>query len=377
MSETKQMKKLGYGLMRLPKVEGTEETIDVERVKGLVDKFMARGFTYFDTAYIYGDGESERAFREAVVKRYPRDSFTITDKIPMMNITREDQIAPIFDEMLERCGVEYLDYLWLHALGEVNYPKAVNTNAIDFVKQKKAEGKAKHIGFSYHGPADLLDEILTKHPEFEYVQLQINYLDWNDPAVQSGRCYDVCVKHGRPVIVMEPVKGGSLVNLPEEAEAMFRAADPSMSNASWAIRFVASHENVMVVLSGMSDEAQVEDNTSYMENFEPLTPEQIEMCLKAGDILRKEIAVPCTGCRYCTPTCPKHIAIPDYFAVYNTIHRFGRKAHGDIINYYNNLVQTHGTPADCIKCGICEKRCPQHLKIRDYLEEARSAFDSF
>lgn len=372
------MKKLAFGLMRLPQMDSKDynSPTDIEQVKRMADLMMAKGFHYFDTAYVYGDGDSERAFREAVVKRYPRDSFTITDKIPTFILNQPEEVEPVFQEMLDNCGVEYFDYLWLHALSGPNYERAKKIDGFNFLAKAKGEGRAKHIGFSFHGTHDILDTILTEHPEMEYVQLQINYLDWEDPTVEAHKCYDVCVKHGKPAIVMEPVKGGSLANLPEEAERLFREKEPEMSNASWAIRFAASQENVMTVLSGMSSEAQVLDNIGYMEHFVPLTEEEQALTQKAAAIIRKDITVPCTACRYCTSVCPKKIAIPDYFSVYNTIKRYGGTAMTDVYNYYNNLIQMHGRPTDCVKCGLCEGRCPQHLEIRRLLVDVRETLEA-
>ena len=373
------MKKLGFGLMRLPQVDSAdyESPIDLDQVSRMVDYMMRGGFNYFDTAYVYNDGGSERAFRECVVKRYPRDSFTITDKLPVFAMDKREDLDRIFGEMLENCGVEYLDYLWLHALSAATYDKAVNTlDGFNFLRQKKAEGKARHIGFSFHGTAETLDRILTEQPDMEIVQLQINYLDWEDPTVQARACYEVCVRHQKPVIVMEPVKGGSLADLPAEAKDLLRQAEPGMSDASWAIRFAASHEGVLTVLSGMSDECQVLDNISYMKDFKPLTPAEMDLTQRVAAILRRDIAVPCTACRYCVGVCPQKIAIPDYFTVYNNIKKFGDSAMTDVYNYYNNLVQTHGAPGDCVKCGLCEARCPQRLKIRDLLVEVRQAIEA-
>ena len=255
------MKKLGFGLMRLPLLDKDDySSIDIERFKNMADTFLANGFTYFDTAYPYHRGNSEVAFREAVVKRYPRSAYTITDKLSLFMIHDEKEIPGFFEKQLQQLGVDYVDYYWLHGLNGRTYQQAEEMHAFEFIQAKKAEGKIRHIGLSFHDKAALLDEILTAHPELEYVQIQLNYLDWNDPAVESRLCYEVVVKHNKPVIVMEPVKGGSLIQIPETATQLFKETHPELSTASWAIRFAASPSHVMMVLSGMSDEPQVEDN---------------------------------------------------------------------------------------------------------------------
>lgn len=334
----------------------------------MADAFLAAGGTYFDTAYPYHGGNSERAFREAVVKRYPRDRFTVTDKLPIYLVQKPEQMQGIFDEQLERCGVEYFDYYWLHAIASTNYENVQRVGAFDFIAQKKAEGKIRHIGFSFHDSPELLERILSDHPETEYVQLQINYLDWDDTALRARECYEVATRHGKPVIVMEPIKGGALAKVPEKAEQLLKAQAPKLSVASWAVRFAATHENVMMVLSGMSNMEQIEDNISYMGDFKPLNETEIDMLKTVSGIIRSQTAIPCTACRYCVSEneCPKNIAIPDYFALYNDNKAFG--AMGASI-YYNNLILTHGKASECIECGKCEKHCPQHLPIRKYLKD--------
>lgn len=369
--------KLGYGLMRLPEITAGEHKgeIDIEQVKELADRFMERGFTYYDTAYIYGDGASEKAFREAVVKRYPRNSYTITDKIPMMNIEREGQMAETVKVMLERLGIEYFDYLWLHAISGPNWEKARKFHSFEYLQSLKAQGITHHIGFSFHGSPDLLDEVLAAHPETEYVQLQINYLDWDDKIIQSRKCYEVCEKYDKKVVVMEPVKGGALVDVPREVYDELKRREPEKSTASWAIRFAASRKNVVVVLSGMNSIEQVEDNTSIMQKFVPLTVDEEDMLGKAAEVIRGNIAIPCTACRYCVSKCPMDIAIPDYFSVYNTYKRFGSMSVSDVINYYDYVKEQHGKPEDCVDCGSCENRCPQHLPIRQFLKDVHAALD--
>ena len=281
------MKKLGFGLMRLPLLDKDDySSVDIERFKNMADTFLANGFTYFDTAYPYHRGNSEVAFHEAVVKRYPRSAYTITDKLSFFMIRDEKEISGFFEKQLQQLGLDYVDYYWLHGLNGRTYQQAEEMHAFEFIRAKKAEGKIRHIGLSFHDKAALLDKILTTHPELEYVQIQLNYLDWNDPAVESRLCYEVAVKHNKPVIVMEPVKGGSLIQIPETAKQLFEEAHPELSTASWAIRFAASPSHVMMVLSGMSDEQQVEDNISYMKDFQSLDEKERQVVEQAVKIIR-------------------------------------------------------------------------------------------
>ena len=365
------MKKLGFGLMRLPLLEGgSEDQIDIELMKKMTDLFMERGFTYYDTAYMYHRGMSERVFKEAVVERFPRECFTITDKMPMMMVQEEADLERLFNEQLERTGAGYFDYYWLHNLNRRSYETAVRTNAFAFVQKKMEEGLVKHLGFSFHDNAELLDRILTEHPETEIVQLQINYLDWNDPFVQSGKCYDVAVKHGKLITVMEPVKGGKLAALPEEAMEKLRAIDPKASPASFAIRFVASLPNVFMVLSGMSNLAQMEDNSAFMQEFKPLTEEEKEVLKECADIIRRSKAVPCTACRYCTEGCPMQIPIPDYFVLYNNVLENPGSdwtLQGNRRNYARLQDAGAGKASECLGCGLCEAACPQHINIPELM----------
>ncbi len=370
------MKKLGFGLMRLPLVDPQDSsTIDIERFKTMVDEFLANGFTYFDTAYPYHRGKSEEAFKEAVVRRYPRDAYTVTDKMPMFSVKEEAQLEEIFRTQLERLGVDYIDYYWLHALGKASYETSIRVHAFDFIMKKKEEGKVKHIGFSYHDDAELLDKILTEHPEVEYVQLQLNYIDWKDATVQAEACYNVCVKHNKPVIVMEPVKGGALANVPPAAEKLFKEENPDMSAASWAIRYAASKDNVLTVLSGMSTEEQLCDNIGYMKDFIPLNGKEEEIIKKAEKIIRESIAIPCTACRYCVDVCPKKIPIPDCFAIYNNLKAFGDVQRIVAFTYYGNITEGNGKASDCLSCGACESICPQHLPIRRHLSDVAATFE--
>lgn len=369
------MKKLGFGCMRLPVIGGDQSRIDLEKFKQMVDLFQSRGFTYYDTAYVYHGGKSEEAVREAVVKRYPRNEFTVTTKLPMFAIDSAGDMERIFSEQLERLGVDFIDYYWLHALNKREYEKVQKLRSFDFIAKKKAEGKVKHIGFSFHDSPELLEKILSDHPETEYVQLQINYVDWDSPSVCGRQCCEIAVRHKKPVVVMEPVKGGALVKVPQAVSSMFKNSNPSASVASWAIRFAASRPNVFTVLSGMSDLEQVADNTSVMQNFTPLSGEEERLVALAARIIGGENAIPCTACRYCVDGCPRKIAIPDYFNLYNEHSRVNRQS--DAGYYYRNVYGAGaGKPGDCIKCGKCESVCPQHLEIRKYLNEVAKTFEN-
>ena len=373
------MKQLGFGMMRLPLTDPKEQTqVDRAQAQVMVDAFLESGFTYVDTAYFYHGGESERVVKDILTSRYPRERYLLADKMPLANLkvkgTVEKQAA-IFDEQLEKCGTAYFDRYLLHCLNAENYQIAQRLDTFSFLMKKKEEGKLRHLGFSFHDKAELLDQILTEHPETEFVQLQINYLDWEDERIQSRKCYETAVRHGKKVVVMEPVKGGRLAKLPEEAEKLLREVHPDWSPASWAIRFAASLPEVEVVLSGMSDMAQVADNTGFMADFRPLTKEETALLAKVAEILSALPAVECTACRYCVAGCPRDIPIPDYFALYNGDQMALRQGLPVRKADYERLAASGGKASACVSCRQCEQVCPQHLKVVDHLARVAKTYE--
>lgn len=362
--------------MRLPLLDPNDGTsIDYEKSQVLVDRFMEEGFSYFDTAMVYQGGEGERFFGKAVADRYPRDSFFITTKLPSWKYAKNMDFERDFEMELERLHVDYVDNYYIHALQDHNMDVPLKHDQFGFLARKKEEGKMKSIGFSFHGTPELLDQLLTQHPEVDMVQLQLNYLDWDAPNVRSRECHEVAVKHGVKITIMEPLKGGTLVNIPDKAKALMKEYNPDASIASWGIRFAASLENVMVVLSGMNDPAQVEDNISYMKDFRPLNEDEKMILREVAKIIKEDIYIPCTSCHYCVPGCPKHICIPDYFSLFNDYKRAGEVYLPIHWNIYHSLISKNGMAADCVGCRQCERQCPQHLPIVQYLKEFSSALD--
>ena len=353
-------KNFGFGCMRLPMV-GDE--IDQAQFCAMIDKFIASGFNYFDTARPYHKGFSEKMIKVCLSQRHDRSEFLLADKLSPGLFEKEEDIRPVIEDQLQTCGVEYFDFYLMHAMSGERHQKYLDTRAYEIAQEMKREGKLRHVGMSFHDSAEVLDKILTDRPELEFVQLQFNYVDYNDPNVQSRLCYEVCRKHNKPVMVMEPVKGGTLVNLPAAALELL----PDGSPASYAIRFAAGFEGIAMVLSGMSNMEQMEDNLSYMTDFQPLSAQEQEAIEKVRTLYQAQHKIPCTGCRYCVDGCPAGIPIPEIFALQNA--KLGKEGCDE--SAYGKFP---ATAADCVECGQCESACPQNLQIRDLLKEVEKSF---
>jgi len=353
--------KLGFGCMRLKMID---KEVDKEEFNRMIDAFMESGFNYFDTAHGYIDGKSETAIRDCLVARYKREDFVLTDKISYWCFEKEEDIIPLFEKQLECCGVEYFDFYLFHCLNREAYAKHKKCNTFEIIKKLKEQGKIKHIGMSFHDTAEFLDVILTEQPYMEAVQLQLNYLDYDDPTVQSKACYDVCVKHGKKVIVMEPVKGGALADLPKEATKILKELGDG-SQASFALRYAASYPEVFMVLSGMGNTEMMNDNIKTFKNFVPVDDREVEALGKIREIIRKVKQLPCTKCNYCADVCPCNIPISQIFAVYNGLlgAKLSRPQAKEQLDAYREKIN------ECIKCGKCESNCPQSIKVRDELEK--------
>ena len=375
---TEMKERFGFGCMRLPVMEkGKPDSFDYETIEKLFDMYLQNGFTYFDTAYTYHGYHGEEALRKALTERYPRQSFELVTKLPLRDFKDEADMERIFREQLEHCGVSYFDYYLLHNMGSNVYEKCRRYDAFHFVKKKKEEGKILHTGMSFHDMPELLEKILEEYADcIDFIQLQVNYMDMFSPNVQADACLAVARKYGKPVTVMEPCKGGTLVNVPKEAEELMKAYAPDTSTASWALRFAAMQPGVSRVLSGMGSPDQVEDNCGTFKDFKPLNDDELSIIHQVVTIINQNTAFACTACEYCTHDCPKNIPIPQYFALYNSI----RQTTGDFSSqnvYYNNLIQgSRGKASDCIRCGLCEKACPQHLTIRDNLKLVAEQFEA-
>lgn len=368
--ELTNLPKLGFGMMRLPK---TDNEVDQKRVRDMVDAYMASGMCYFDTAYMYCDNKSESIVKATLVDRYPRDAFWLTTKLPVWMMERKEDRDRIFSDQLQRTGAGYFDLYLLHSVEDGNYEKYLSFDCFSWAIEKKNEGLIRHFGFSYHGTPELLDKILTDHPEVEIVQIQLNYADWDNPMVQSRRLYEVLRKHNKPILVMEPVKGGSLATTTPDVEEKMRAVLPQASVASWALRFVGSLPDVVTILSGMSDEAQMADNVATLGSFRLLSEEEQAVIAYAQQAIAQSPAVPCTACRYCVEGCPQGIVIPEVFRALSALRLYGEKKQPH--EFYQDLVKASGKAADCLQCGQCEGVCPQHLPIIELLKEASSRLD--
>lgn len=367
-------KRLGMGCLRLPLLNpDDQESIDYKTLEKNVDLMLENGYRYFDTSFIYHNGQSEVALGKALVDRHPRESFLLSTKMPIKFMHCADDMERVFSEQLSKCHVDYFDFYLIHAISTEGYKKCKEWGVFEFLEKKKAEGKFREFGVSFHDTPEFLDTLLTEHPEINFVVAQLNYLDWVSPATRSKELYEICVKHNKPIVVMEAIKGGNLVNLPAEAKKLMRGYNPNASLASWALRFTGSLPGVRVTLAGMPSTEFCLDDMKTFNDFKPLNDEEYAIIDQVVDIIKKKVPIPCTYCRYCEPGCPKKIDIPDYFSMYNSMKMVEADSHNFVNTeanlYAHTLEKGRGAACECIRCGKCEKVCPQHLPIMTYLQQ--------
>ena len=370
--------RLAFGMMRLPRLDEEDRgSIDIEQTKKMVDAYIKAGFSYFDTAYRYCMGNSETAVKTCITERYPRESCRIVSKLPSCVLECKEDRDRVFNEQLEKTGARYFDNYLLHNVSESTIDRFNEFDCFSWLKEKRDSGAVGHAAMSFHGTPELLDKLLTEYDFIEFVQLQLNYLDWESPSVRARECYETVIRHGRRVLVMEPVKGGALASLPADIEARFLASEPDMSIASWGIRFAATLPGVEMVLSGMSNVEQMEDNIRTMSEFRPLTDEQMKLCLDAARQIRESIVIPCTACDYCVSKCPLEIPASSYFDLINRMARENiKRPDWDMRDDYKKITETKTKPGDCLGCGMCEEACPQHLQIRELLKNVSNLFEA-
>ncbi|MDR1573586.1 MAG: aldo/keto reductase [Clostridiales Family XIII bacterium] len=368
-------KRLGMGCLRLPVYdENKQAEIDMDAAQKIIDLFMEQGYNYFDTSWIYHSGNSEAALGKLLVDRYPRDSFLISTKMPLKFMKKKEEMEDVFRQQLDRCHLAYFDFYLIHAIMRDTYELCKKWGVWEFLRQKRAEGRFREFGVSLHDTPEFLDEILTEHPEIDFVILQINYVDWDNEVIRARESYEVAVRHDVPIVVMEACKGGTLACVPEEAETLMKAYNPNASVASWAFRFVGGLPGVRVVLAGMPKMEFLLDNLKVFNDFKPLNEEEHKILKRVCEIINENTAIPCTTCRYCEPECPKQIPIPDYFNLYNDMKRFEKTSNPNRVNiqanYYESFIKGgRGAAGSCIGCKICEKVCPQGLPVVKYLKE--------
>ena len=366
-------KKLGFGLMRLPILNGNDACVDLEQVCHMVDHFLEQGFTYFDTAYPYHHGFSERTVKTALVERHPRESFLLADKMPIFRVKGPDDASANFEEQLDRTGAGYFDLYLLHAMHADRLRTVKECKVWEYLLGEKERGRIRRLGFSFHDTPEVLDNILNDLPEAEFVQLQINYADWEDDDVQARRCYEVARKHGKPVIVMEPIRGGSLASENAVCAPLLKKADPQATMASWALRYAAGLPGVAMVLSGMSTLEQLQQNVALFNSMKPLSEQEQTVLAQAADMLRAAGAIPCTGCKYCVEGCPAEINIPDILELLNDYARFGSLESAR--RSYEYRTREKGLASACVNCGQCFSVCPQHIESAEHMARAAELFE--